>query len=80
MISNDLIFLTIESAGCVQDWLDALKSRGTPEKMTSRLEGSGLQTGPMSPTQRVTFSEFARLYQLAAPVTENEMMGPRLGV
>lgn len=75
MASIDPISLTTVSAGFIQDWLDALKSRCTVDEMTSLLARSGLQTGPMVPTQRVTLNEFAKLYQLAAPETEEEMMG-----
>lgn len=75
MSSHDPISLTTVSAGFIQDWLDALASRCTPETMTSLLERSGLQSGPMAPTQRITLEEIARLYQLAAPETGDEMMG-----
>ncbi|PRY84800.1 AraC family transcriptional regulator [Donghicola tyrosinivorans] len=75
MSSHDPISLTTVSAGFIQDWLDALASRCTPETMASLLERSGLQSGPMSPTQRITLEEIARLYQLAAPETGDEMMG-----
>ncbi len=75
MTSHDPISLTTVSAGFVQDWLDALKSRCTPAEMTSLLERSGLQANPMAPSQRVTLNEIARLYQLAAPETGDEMMG-----
>jgi AraC-like DNA-binding protein len=75
MASNDPISLTTVSAGFIQDWLDALGSRCTSEEMASLLERAGLQSGPMVATQRVTLNEFAKLYQLAAPETEDEMMG-----
>lgn len=75
MTGHDPISLTTVSAGFIQDWLDALKSRCTQEAMTSLLERSGLQTSQMSPTQRVTLEEIARLYQLAAPEIGDEMMG-----
>lgn len=75
MSSHDPISLTTVSAGFIQDWLDALASRCTPETMASLLERSGLQSGPMAPTQRITLEEIARLYQLAAPETGDEMMG-----
>nr|WP_321249981.1 AraC family transcriptional regulator ligand-binding domain-containing protein [uncultured Ruegeria sp.] len=75
MTSHDPISLTTVSAGFIQDWLDALKSRCTPAEMTSLLERSGLQANPMAPSQRVTLNEIARLYQLAAPETGDEMMG-----
>ncbi|MCV2891438.1 AraC family transcriptional regulator [Ruegeria aquimaris] len=75
MTSLDPISLTTVSAGFIQDWLDALKLRCTPEAMASLLQRSGLQTGPMAPNQRVTLNEIARLYQLAAPETGDEMMG-----
>jgi hypothetical protein len=75
MTGHDPISLTTVSAGFIQDWLDALKSRCTPEAMTSLLERSGLQTSQMAPTQRVTLEEIARLYQLAAPEIGDEMMG-----
>ena len=75
MTVQDPISLTTVSAGFIQDWLDALKSRCTPETMASLLERSGLQTSPMVPTQRVTLEEITRLYQLAAPETGDEMMG-----
>lgn len=75
MSSHDPISLTTVSAGFIQDWLDALNARCPPDAMTSLLERSGLQTGPMVPAQRVTLEEIARLYQLAAPETGDEMMG-----
>ncbi|MCZ4255400.1 AraC family transcriptional regulator ligand-binding domain-containing protein [Sulfitobacter sp. G21635-S1] len=75
MSSHDPISLTTVSAGFIQDWLDALNARCTPDAMTSLLQRSGLQTGPMAPAQRVTLEEIARLYQLAAPETGDEMMG-----
>ncbi|MES0826817.1 AraC family transcriptional regulator [Ruegeria sp. SCP11] len=75
MTSHDPISLTTVSAAFIQDWLDALSSRCSPEKMASLLERSGLQTRPMAPYQRVTLNEIARLYQLAAPETGDEMMG-----
>jgi len=75
MTSHDPVSLTTVSAGFIQDWLDALKSRCTPDALASLLERSGLQTRPMLPTQRVTLEEITRLYQLAAPETGDEMMG-----
>ncbi len=75
MPPHDPISLTTVSAGFIQDWLDALNARCGPERMTSLLARAGLQTGPMAPTQRVTLEEIARLYQLAAPETGDEMMG-----
>ena len=75
MTSHDPISLMTVSAGFIQDWLDALKSRCTPQAMASLLERSGLQTIPMVPTQRVTLKEIATLYQLAAAETGDEMMG-----
>lgn len=75
MVGHDPISLTTVSAGFIEDWLDALRSRLTPEAMTSLLERSGLQTGPMTPNQRITLNEIAKLYQLAARETGDEMMG-----
>ncbi|MEM6890428.1 MAG: AraC family transcriptional regulator ligand-binding domain-containing protein [Pseudomonadota bacterium] len=75
MTSHDPVSLTTVSAGFIQDWLDALGSRCTPAEMASLLERSGLQTSPMAKNQRVTLNEIARLYQLAAPETGDEMMG-----
>ncbi|WP_371808755.1 AraC family transcriptional regulator ligand-binding domain-containing protein [Ruegeria sp. HKCCD4884] len=75
MTRHDPISLTTVSAEFIQDWLDALRSRCTPEEMTSLLERAGLQAGPMAPNQRVTLNEIAQLYQLAAPETGDEMMG-----
>lgn len=75
MASIDPISLTTVSVGFIQDWLDALESRCSPEEMASLLERSGLQSSPMAPSQRVTLNEIARLYQLAAPETGDEMMG-----
>jgi hypothetical protein len=71
MTGHDPISLTTVSAGFIQDWLDALKSRCTPETMASLLERSGLQTSPMVPTQRVTLEEIARFISLPRrrPVT-----------
>ncbi|WP_353618752.1 AraC family transcriptional regulator ligand-binding domain-containing protein [Tropicibacter sp. R16_0] len=63
------------SAAFVQDWLDALRSICSPDVMTSLLARSGIPINPMSPEQRVTLNEIARLYQLAAPETGDEMMG-----
>lgn len=75
MIGHDPIFLTTVSAGFIHDWLEALRSRCTPETMNSLLQRSGLQITPMAPSQRVTLEEIARLYQLAALETGDEMMG-----
>lgn len=75
MNRQDPVSLTTVSAGFIQDWLDALKLRCAPEEMEALLKRSGLQTGPMAPNQRVTMNEIARLYQLAAPETGDEMMG-----
>jgi len=75
MSDHDPISLTTVSAGFISDWLDALKTRCKPESMTSLLARAGLQTGAMSPAQRITLQEIARLYQLAAPETGDEMMG-----
>lgn len=75
MTGHDPISLTTVSAGFIQDWLDALESRCTSEKMHSLLARAGLQTSPMTPTQRVTLNEITQLYQLAAPETGDEMMG-----
>ncbi len=75
MIRKDPISLTTVSAGFIQDWLDALQSRCTSDAMASLLERSGLQTGLMIPSQRVTLTEIAQLYQLAVPETGDEMMG-----
>lgn len=75
MTSHDPISLTTVSAGFIRDWLEALNTRCTSEEMASLLERAGLQTGPMTPTQRVTVEEIACLYQLAAPEIGDEMMG-----
>lgn len=75
MPDNDPIALTTVSAGFIQDWLDALRVRCTPDELAALLTRSGLQTGPMAPAQRVTLNEFVKLYQLAAPETQDEMMG-----
>ena len=75
MTGQDPIALTTVSAGFIEDWLDALKSRCAPEAMASLLQRSGLGPGPMAPARRVTLEEIARLYQLAAPETGDEMMG-----
>ncbi len=75
MTGNDPISLTTVSAGFIEDWLEALRSRCTPDVMQSLLERSGLPVGSMAPTQRVTLNEIAGLYQLAAPETGDEMMG-----
>ncbi|SPJ29302.1 helix-turn-helix domain-containing protein [Falsiruegeria mediterranea] len=75
MSNQDPISLTTVSAAFVQDWLDALRSICPPDIMTSLLSRSGIPLNPMSPEQRVTLNEIARLYQLAAPETGDEMMG-----
>jgi AraC-like DNA-binding protein len=75
MARTDPISLSTVSAGFIQDWLDALGSRCTSEEMASLLERAGLQSSLMFATQRVTLYEFAKLYQLAAPETQDEMMG-----
>ncbi|MBL3701073.1 helix-turn-helix domain-containing protein [Sulfitobacter sp. BDSS02] len=75
MTNHDPTSLTTVSAGFIEDWLDALRSRCTSVEMTSLLESSGLQTIPMAPTQRITLEEIATLYQQAAPATGDEMMG-----
>ncbi|WP_243612567.1 AraC family transcriptional regulator [Shimia aestuarii] len=75
MTHQDPISLTTVSAAFVQDWLDALDSRCAPDVMESLLRRSGMQIGPMAPSQRVTLDEITRLYQLAAPETGDEMMG-----
>lgn len=73
--TQDPISLTTVSAAFVQDWLDALASRCTPDVLASLLRRSGMQSSPMAPGQRVTLNEITRLYQLAAPETGDEMMG-----
>lgn len=75
MSGDDPISLTTVSAGFIQDWLDALGSRCAPQALASLLKRAGLQAAPMAPTQRVTLEEIATLYQLAAPETDDEMMG-----
>ena len=75
MTGQDPISLTTVSAGFIQDWLDALNACCTPEVLSSLLARSGLQTTPMAREHRVTLDEIARLYQLAAPETGDEMMG-----
>jgi AraC-like DNA-binding protein len=75
MASSDPISLTTVSAGFIQDWLNALGSRCSPEEMASLLTRAGLQSGLTVAAQRVTLDEFAKLYQLAAPETQDEMMG-----
>ncbi|WP_424987197.1 helix-turn-helix domain-containing protein [Microbulbifer sp. S227A] len=75
MTNHDPISLTTVSAAFIQDWLDALRSCCPPDVMGSLLRRSGLQAGPMMPGQRITLNEIARLYQLAAPETGDEMMG-----
>ncbi|MEO9865455.1 MAG: AraC family transcriptional regulator ligand-binding domain-containing protein [Yoonia sp.] len=75
MPDNDPIALTTVSASFIQDWLDALRVRCTPDELAALLTRSGLQAGPMAPAQRVTLHEFVKLYQLAAPETQDEMMG-----
>jgi AraC-like DNA-binding protein len=75
MIRHDPVSLTTVSALFIQDWLDALGSRCSPGAMESLLDRAGLQVSPMAPAQRVTLNEIARLYQLAAPETGDEMMG-----
>ncbi|WP_246035826.1 AraC family transcriptional regulator [Aliishimia ponticola] len=75
MPNNDPIALTTVSAAFIHDWLDALRSRCAPPVLASLLHRSGLQAGPMMPSQRVTLTEIVRLYQLAAIETGDEMMG-----
>lgn len=75
MADHDPISLTTVSAAFIEDWLAALASRSGPDAIVSLLERSGLQSGPMAATQRVTLNEIARLYQLAAVETGDEMMG-----
>ncbi|MEP1765306.1 MAG: AraC family transcriptional regulator ligand-binding domain-containing protein [Sulfitobacter sp.] len=75
MVSNDPISLTTVSAGFIEDWLYALESRCSAQDLASLLERAGLQSGPRVAAQRVTLDEFAKLYQLAAPETQDEMMG-----
>ncbi len=75
MASNDPISLTTVSAGFIQDWLYALEQRCSAQDLASLLERAGLQSGPRVAAQRVTLDEFAKLYQLAAPETQDEMMG-----
>lgn len=75
MAGYDPITLTTVSSGFIQDWLEALEGRCTAQEMGSLLARSGLQSGPMAARQRVTLNEFAKLYQLAAPETQDEMMG-----
>lgn len=75
MVNQDPISLTTVSADFVQDWLDALGSRCSPDVLASLLRRSGIHASPMGPGQRVTLNEIARLYQLAAPETGDEMMG-----
>lgn len=75
MASNDPISLTTVSSGFIQDWLFALEQRCSFQELTSLLERAGMQPGPRDAAQRITLDEFAKLYQLAAPETQDEMMG-----
>lgn len=75
MTGHDPISLTTVSSGFIDDWLDALRSCLTPQAMASLLERSGLQVGSTALDQRITLNEIARLYQLAAAETGDEMMG-----
>lgn len=75
MPAHDPISLTTVSAQFIQDWLDALRTRCAHEVLTSLLQRSGMQASQTGANQRVTLYEIARLYQLAAPETGDEMMG-----
>lgn len=75
MTSHDPVSLTTVSTAFVQDWLDALSLCSAPDALASLLRRAGLQAGALDPAQRVTLNEIARLYQLAAPETGDEMMG-----
>ncbi|WP_419740704.1 AraC family transcriptional regulator ligand-binding domain-containing protein [Ruegeria sp.] len=75
MVSNDPISLTTVSAGFIQDWLEALRVCCNADQMRFLLSRSGLYASASEPAQRVTLQEIARLYQLAAPETGDEMMG-----
>ena len=75
MTSQDPISLTTVSAAFIEDWLRALQSRCSPEVMESLLLRSGIHPNGINPEQRVTLGEIARLYQLAAVETGDEMMG-----
>lgn len=72
MISHDPVSLTTVSAAFISDWLAALNVRSTPDSMAMLLKRAGMHTDP---TGRVTLHEIARLYQLAAVDTGDEMMG-----
>ncbi len=75
MQNPDPVSLTTVSAGFVQDWLDALASRYTPDEMAAVLSRVGMQTGKADAAQRVTLNEITQLYQIAAVETGDEMMG-----
>lgn len=75
MTRHDPISLTTVSAGFVEDWLKALGSCCSEEEMAVLLKGAGLRALPMAASQRVTLHEIVRLYQLAASLTGDEMMG-----
>lgn len=72
MNNPDPVSLTTVSAAFIFDWLAALHMRSSPEVTASLLKRAGMHTAP---TGRVTLNEIARLYQLAAVETGDEMMG-----
>ena len=75
MRNSDPVYLTTVSAAFIQDWLSALENRSTPDALERLLNRVGQGYGTSRPDQRITLSEIARLYQLAAVETGDEMMG-----
>ena len=75
MEARDPVFLTTVSAAFIQDWLRALQTRCGGEALSDLLERAGFDGGPIRPVHRVTLNDIARLYQLAAIETGDEMMG-----
>jgi AraC-like DNA-binding protein len=63
--------LSTVSADFVQDWLQGIRRCSTPAQMDRILQSTGLH----APAQRVTLDQIVRLYQIAAPETQDEMTG-----
>ncbi|MEM7059434.1 MAG: AraC family transcriptional regulator ligand-binding domain-containing protein [Pseudomonadota bacterium] len=72
---HDPIYLSTVSAAFIQDWLEALSVRYDLEASSALLKSAGFGSEQINPDHRVTLSQIARLYQLAAIETGDEMMG-----
>ncbi len=62
------------SRAFIEDWLNALRSSGSPAQFAGLLSHAGLAEAA-DPWERVTHDQIVNLYQRAAVQTGDEMMG-----